>query len=329
MGSKPNSNGEKLKQEKAYYLSVVVPVYNEEKNLQPLTQKLKEVLNELDKDYEIIYIDDGSTDQSLSKLQTIAEKEERIKVIQFRGNFGQTAALSAGFDHARGEVVIPMDADLQNDPKDIPKLLDKIDEGFDIVSGWRKNRKDPLFTKKIPSIISNKLASKLTGVQLHDFGCTLKAYKKEVLDQIQLYGELHRYIPALASRTGVKIAEVVVQHHPRKAGKTKYGLGRLIRGFLDLVNVNLLLSYSTGPMQLFGKLGVASFGLGFLSVGAVIGMKLVMGMRMTGNPFLYLAILFVVVSVQFISLGFLAEINIRTYHESQEREIYKIRKIIN
>lgn len=310
-------------------ISIVVPVYNEEDNIRPLHEELSETLASPSKGYEIIYVDDGSSDGSLECLRALAEEEEHVKVIQFKDNFGQTAALTAGFDRAEGDVIIPIDADLQNDPKDIPRLLDKMEEGYDIVSGWRKDRSDPFFTKELPSRISNKLASKLTGVELHDYGCTLKAYKKEVLDNINLYGELHRYIPALASWMGVKVAEIPVQHHPRKHGETKYGASRLVRGFLDLINVNLLLSYSTSPMQLFGKMGLFSLVLGFLSVGAVIGMKLLMGMNMTGNPLLYLSVLFVVVAIQFISLGFLAEINIRTYHESQDRKIYQIKEVFS
>ena len=309
-------------------ISIVIPVFNEEESLPVLYGRLLGVLDSMDKTYELIFVDDGSQDGSGAFLESICDASANVKVIRLRRNFGQTAALTAGFDEAVGKVIITMDADLQNDAADIPRLLDKLDEGYDIVSGWRKNRNDPWFTKSLPSKLSNRLASWLTGVSLHDYGCTLKAYRREVIAEIHLYGELHRYIPAVAASVGVRVAEIEVAHHARAFGKSKYGPARLIRGLLDLMTLKLLMSYTNRPMQMFGGLGLLTMFAGGAAAVATVGMKLVMGMNMTGNPLLYLTILLFLASLQFISLGFLGELTTRTYHESQSKPIYVVREVV-
>jgi len=309
-------------------LSVVIPSFNEEENIKLLYPKLKSVLEGLKKNYEIIFVDDGSTDKTDDFLRNICQDDENVKVVVFRRNFGQTAAISAGFDYAEGDIIITLDADLQNDPEDIPLLLKKIDDGFDVVSGWRMDRRDPFLTKRLPSHISNWLISLFTGVKLHDYGCTLKAYKKEVVKNIKLYGEMHRFIPALAEWIGASICEVKVKHFSRKYGKSKYGFSRIGRGLLDLLTVKFLLSFSTRPIQIFGKFGIVSIFLGFFSGVVLIIMKVVHRVNMTGNPFLYLSILFFLVGTQFISIGLLGEIISRTYHESQNKPIYFVKEIL-
>lgn len=310
-------------------ISVVIPVFNEEKNIKLLYPKLKYVLDNLGKNYEIIFIDDGSTDKTSALLHQICEKDRKVKVVVFRRNFGQTAAIAAGFDYAKGDVIVTLDADLQNDPKDIPQLIKKIEEGFDVVSGWRAERKDPFLSRRLPSYISNWLISLFTGVKLHDYGCTLKAYRREIAKDIKLYGEMHRFIPALASWVGASICEVKVRHRPRKYGKSKYNFSRINRGFLDLLTVKFLLSFATRPIQIFGKFGLISIFLGFICGIILVVMKVVSGVDMTGNPFLYLSILFLLIGGQFISMGLLGEIISRTYHESQNKSIYFIRKVLD
>ncbi len=311
------------------YLSVVIPVYNEKDNLEQLYKEIIESLKSLKIHYEIIFIDDGSEDDSFSILKQIHEGDSRVKIIRLRRNFGQTAALSAGFDFAEGEVVVTLDADLQNDPRDIPYLIKKLEEGYDIVSGWRYKRKDNFFTRRLPSIIANWLISIITKVKLHDYGCTLKAFRKEIVKNIRLYGEMHRFIPAMASLMGVKIAEVKVNHRARKSGKSKYGLSRTIRVILDLVTVKFLLSYSTRPLQVFGIIGLAC-GL----IGTAIGLYLsyqrliLKSIGLANRPLLLLAILLIFMGVQFITLGLLGEMISRTYHESVNKKIYVIREII-
>jgi len=309
-------------------ISVVIPVLNEEKTLEGLYSSLKGVLDKLGKSYEIIFIDDGSTDSSFKILKNLAEKDRSVVVIRFRANFGQTAALAAGFRYARGNVIMTLDADLQNDPKDIPQLINKIEDGFDVVSGWRAERKDSFLTRRLPSHISNWLTSLFTGVKLHDYGCTLKAYKREIAKNIKLYGEMHRFIPALASWIGASICEIKVRHYPRKYGKSKYNFSRINRGFLDLLTVKFLLSFATRPIQIFGKVGLISILLGFICGIALIVMKVVSRVNMTGNPFLYLSILFFLIGGQFLSLGLLGEIISRTYHESQNKSIYFVKEIL-
>ena len=315
--------------QKSIDISVVIPVYCEEDNIKELYMKLRSVLTSITESYEIIFVDDGSTDNSFNILKEINTEDKKVKVIKLRRNFGQSAALSAGFDYSQGDLIITMDGDLQNDADDIPQLLEKIGEGYDIVSGWRADRKDPFFSKKLPSKISNWLASKLTGVKLHDFGCTLKAFRREVVENTNLYGEMHRYIPALASWMGVSIAEVKVRHHPRQYGKSKYGITRLMRGMLDLITVKFLLSYSTRPLQLFGIPGMISFFVGFIiGLYLTIG-KLFFGMSLADRPLLLLAVLLIFLGTQFITMGLLGEIITRTYYEVQGKPIYAVKEIVD
>lgn len=309
-------------------ISVVVPVYDEEESVSELYERVKAVLEQLGRTWELIFVDDGSQDRSPELLDAISFSDPHVKVVKLRRNFGQTAALSAGIDHAQGSVIIPMDADLQNDPADIPRLLFKLEEGYDIVSGWRKSRKDSFISRNLPSFLANKLASWVSGVRLHDYGCTLKAYRREVLERIHLYGELHRFIPALASSVGARIAEIEVTHHPRKFGKSKYGFTRTFRVIVDLITLKLLLAYYSRPMRVFGGVGFLILGLGGLSGIATILMKLFLGMDMTGNPLLFVTILAIIGSIQLIGLGFLGEINMRTYYEVQRKPIYIVREIV-
>jgi glycosyltransferase involved in cell wall biosynthesis len=315
--------------EKPVDVSVVVPLYNEQESLGQLYSELRGALDELEVSYEIILVNDGSNDQTLHLLKELAKKDKRVRVISFARNFGQTAAISAGFHHAEGGVIVTLDGDLQNPPADIGKLLKKMQEGYDVVSGWRKKRRDPLLSRRIPSIIANRLISKITGVKLHDYGCTLKAYKRGVVKNIQLYGEMHRFIPALTSWLGAKVAEVEVSHFPRRYGKSKYNLNRTFRVILDLINVKFLITYSTRPIQFFGKIGLMALGGGVLATVGLIWMKVSENVDMTGNPLLYLTILLVLVGVQFITLGLLGEINIRIYHEIQQKPTYVIKETVN
>ena len=317
-----------MDQTQQFELSVIIPVYNEEDSVQKLYEEIVEAVGGIDS-YEVIFVDDGSTDNSLSLLQTIQENNSRVRVIRFRGNFGQTAALSAGIEHSRGRILIPLDADGQNDPGDIPRLIEELEKGYDIVSGWRKDRQDTFLTRKLPSMIANKLISKITGVKLHDFGCTLKAYRAESIKEINLYGEMHRFIPVLANWSGEKVAEMEVNHRPRTTGKTKYGLSRTFKVVLDLITIKFLMSFSTKPIYVFGGLGVLSFLGAFLSGLVVFYQKFISAqhLSMNRNPLLFLAALLITTAVQFILMGLLAEILVRTYHESQDRKIYVIDKI--
>jgi len=308
-------------------LSVVVPLLDEQDNLRPLYHQITGAL-EGRCDYEVIFVDDGSTDESFSILQDFHEQNPRVRVIRFRRNFGQTAAMSAGFSHARGRVIVAMDADQQNDPADIPMLLAKLDEGYDVVSGWRKKRHDAALTRLLPSRVANWVISKSTGVKLHDYGCTLKAYRREVLAETKLYGEMHRFIPALASWSGARIAEVVVNHRPRTAGVAKYGLGRTWKVVLDLITVRFLGSFSTKPIYIFGGLGGLTALLAFLFGLVVVVQKLKWQTDMSGNPLLILTAVLMLTTVQFILMGLLAEILVRTYHESQDRPTYLIQTLI-
>ena len=310
-------------------LSIVVPLYNEEENTELLYAQLKAALEEIGRDYEIIIVDDGSTDGSFDILKRLHEGDERLKVIRFRRNFGQTAAFAAGFDRSQGEVVITMDADLQNDPADIPLLLEKIEEGYDVVSGWRLHRKDPFLTRRLPSMMANWLISKVTGVHLHDYGCSLKAYRREVVKNVQLYGELHRFLPAIANWMGVSVAEVSVRHYARSFGKSKYGLSRTARVLLDLLTVRFLLSYSTRPIQIFGGLGLISFVAGIGLGGYLSFVKFALGQDIGDRPLLLLAILLMVLGVQLISMGLLGELVVRTYYEAQNKPIYAVREFLD
>jgi glycosyltransferase involved in cell wall biosynthesis len=306
-------------------LSVTAPVYNEVENVERLVDRVREVLDPLGKSYEIVLVDDGSTDGSAELLDKLADKHDVVQALHLRRNFGQTAAMSAGIDAARGEVLITLDADLQNDPADIPRLLDKLDEGYDVVSGWRKNRQDE-GPRMFVSRVANRLISAVTGVGLHDYGCTLKAYRREVIKDVRLYGEMHRFIPAWANYVGAKVVELPVEHHARQFGQSKYGMSRIYKVFLDLLTVVFIMKFSTKPIRVFGGFGLATMGLGALSFLAVLLMKLLGGMDMTGNPFFLTGILLSVVGIQFFALGLLGEINVRIYHESQDKPIYYLRE---
>lgn len=316
-------------------LSIVVPVYNEAENVQLLCEKLHAALSKAGRSYEIVLIDDGSTDGTWEKLRESIGGKSNFRLIRLRRNFGQTAAMSAGMHEARGEIIITMDADLQNDPEDIPLLLEKIDRGFDVVSGWRKDRKDECIRRKLPSVLANRLISLVTGVPLHDYGCTLKAYRREVLDNIELYGDLHRFIPALASWGGCKVDEVVVHHYPRRFGKSKYGLSRIVKVILDLMTVSFLLRYSRSPIQIFGKLGLMVGGPGLALLLLMIianicanlfGTQFAAGLLK--RPFwMMTSFMLVFFGIQFVCMGILAEIQIRTYHESQGKPIYVIKEV--
>lgn len=310
-------------------LSIVVPIYNEEESIALLYERVTSALAITSLHYELILVDDGSSDRSFLLLKELAVEDSRVKVIRFRRNFGQTAAMAAGFDAATGRVVVPMDGDLQNDPTDIPRLLAKIDEGYDVVSGWRKDRQDTFINRKLPSIIANGLISSFTGVHLHDYGCTLKAYRREVLDGINLYGEMHRFVPALASQVGAKVTELPVKHHQRMYGTSKYGISRTVRVVLDLMTVKFLLSYSTKPIQLFGKWGVYTLFAGLISCSATLYMKIFEHMSMNRNPLWILTIFLFFMGVQFIVLGLLGELNARTYYEAQGKPIYVVREKLN
>ncbi|MFZ6017015.1 MAG: glycosyltransferase family 2 protein [Nitrospirota bacterium] len=308
-------------------LSVVVPLYNEEENVQILHEKLRESLSPLKKEYEILFVDDGSTDRTLSILEEIQANDKSVIVLSLRRNFGQTAAFAAGFDFARGDVIVTMDGDLQNDPADIPKLLELIKD-HDLVSGWRKKRKDPFFTRRLPSMVANWLISNVTGVKLHDYGCSFKAYRRDVIKNLKLYGEMHRFIPAVASWYGVRVAEVETIHHPRRRGKSKYGISRTIKVVLDLITVKFLQSFSTKPIQFFGPLGMLSGFLGFLISLYLSIDKLFFGRDIGGRPLLLLGALLIIVGIQLIGMGLLGEMLVRVYHESQRKPIYVIKKVL-
>jgi glycosyltransferase involved in cell wall biosynthesis len=308
-------------------LSIVIPLFNEEENVKELHEKLKKTLDSLDKEYEILFIDDGSTDKTLSILEEIQAHDKRVLVLSLRRNFGQTAAFAAGFDFARGDVIFTMDGDLQNDPADIPKLLELMKDN-DLVSGWRKKRKDPFLTRRLPSKIANWLISNVTGVKLHDYGCSLKAYRRDVIKNLKLYGEMHRFIPAVASWYGVRIAEVETVHYPRLKGRSKYGISRTIKVVLDLITVKFLQSFSTKPIQFFGPVGMISGMLGFLvSVYLTID-KIFFGHDIGGRPLLLFGALLIIVGIQLIGMGLLGEMIVRVYHESQRKPIYVIKKIL-
>ena len=309
------------------HLSVVIPIFEEEPNIRPLYTELKDVLDKLNRSYEIIFIDDGSKDSSFKVLKNIQHQDEQVRIVRFRRNFGQTAALAAGMQYSQGDVIVTMDGDQQNNPNDIPKLLEKINEGYDLVSGWRYDRKDKYWTRKIPSMIANKLISHTTDVKLHDYGCTLKAMRKEVAKNITLYGELHRFIPAIASWMGVSIAEVKVNHRPRVLGETKYGISRTIRVLLDLVTVKFLLNYAGRPIHFFGLPGLLSGAVGFLLVFYMTFEKFFLGVPMGNRPLLHLSILMILIGIQFIVIGLLGELQIRTYHETQSKPIYVVKDV--
>jgi glycosyltransferase involved in cell wall biosynthesis len=309
-------------------LSLFLPVLDEEENLRPMHAKIQSALDALGKTAEVIYVDDGSTDKSLSILKDIANSDDRVRVISLRRNYGQTAAMSAGIDAAKGEILIPMDADLQNDPADISRLLDKLNEGYDVVSGWRKNRQDKLISRKIPSQIANRIISWIGGVPLHDYGCSLKAYRREVIQDVRLYGEMHRFIPIYASWAGARVAEIPVDHHARTMGKSKYGISRTIKVVFDLITIKFMAEYHTKPLYVFGAFGMMAFFISMVAGIWAIVLKLWQGVSFILTPLPIIAVVMLAISVQFFLMGLLAELLVRTYHESQDKAIYAVRERI-
>ena len=312
-------------------LSVFLPVYNEEPNLPPLHAKLDQALSKLGRTAEIIYVDDGSTDGSLKVLRELARHDRRVRVVALRRNYGQTAAMAAGIDAAKGQVLIPMDADLQNDPADIVRLLEKVDEGYDVVSGWRKNRQDKLITRKIPSMLANRLISWIGGVPLHDYGCSLKAYRRESLEDVKLYGEMHRFIPIYAAWAGASVTEIPVEHHARTMGKSKYGLSRTVKVVFDLITIKFMASYQTKPLYLFGGAGLLTFGVSLIC--ALLAFLMKYGdwphhADFVQTPLPVVSMVTLVLGVQLFLMGLLAEMMVRTYHESQSKSIYAVRERI-
>ncbi|HAC64213.1 MAG TPA: glycosyltransferase [Cyanothece sp. UBA12306] len=310
------------------YISVVIPIFNEEKSLIKLVKNITSVLLESNFSYEIICVDDGSQDQSPQVLRQLVQNIHNLKAIILRRNYGQTPAMAAGFKYAQGQIIVTLDGDLQNDPADIPKLITKLNQGYDLVSGWRKNRQDHALTRLLPSKIANWIISKITGVNLHDYGCSLKAYRAELVADMNLYGELHRFLPALAFIEGARIAEIPVTHHPRIYGQSKYGLGRTLRVIMDLFTVFFIKKFLTRPMHVFGLFGLGSMVLGILLGAYLTFIKLGLGQSIGHRPLLILAVLLVLTGVQLLSFGLLAELVMRTYHESQQRPIYRVREII-
>ncbi len=310
-------------------VSVVVPICNELENISPLYQQLAAVLPSLNRRWEIVFVDDGSTDGSSDRLKQIAAADERVKVVRFRRNYGQTAAMQAGIHHASGETIVTLDGDLQNDPLDIPTLVNKLDEGYDLVHGWRKLRQDTLLTRKIPSKIANWLISRVTRFPIHDLGCTLKAIRRDIAVELELYGEMHRFIPILAHARGARCVEVVTRHHPRRFGQTKYGLSRTVRVVLDLITVKYMLDYFASPMKLFGRFGMACIAAALLAGIASVAMKVAGGTDMTGNPLTLLAVLGTIAAIQFFSLGLLGEVAARIYYGQERRQNYAIRELVN
>jgi glycosyltransferase involved in cell wall biosynthesis len=309
-------------------ISVIVPIYNESENLDPFIRSLMPALDATGEDYEVLMVNDGSTDGSETFLDSLPAIDHRIRIIHFRRNFGQTAAMAAGFDFATGNILVPMDADLQNDPRDIAAILEKLREGYDVVSCWRKNRQDRWLTRKLPSKLANLLISYIGGVKLHDYGCTLKGYRREVVEHIRLYGEMHRFIPVYASWAGAKVAEIPVRHHPRKHGSSKYGLSRTFKVILDLITVKMLGSYSTKPMYFFGGVGMLACSGGVLFSALTLLEKYFYQVKAHNNPLLLLSVFLFIVGIQFILMGLVAELLIRTYFESQGKTPYIVRRIL-
>jgi glycosyltransferase involved in cell wall biosynthesis len=309
-------------------VSIVIPIFNEEESIKQLIVRTIAILTDCNLSYEVICIDDGSQDKSSHILSELTQKFDNLKAIILRRNYGQTPAIAAGFKYAKGKIIVTLDGDLQNDPIDIPRLINKLNQGYDLVNGWRQNRQDNIVTRLLPSTIANWVIGKVTGVDLHDYGCSLKAYRSELIADMNLYGELHRFLPALAYIEGAKIAEMSVAHHPRRYGKSKYGLGRTFRVVMDLLTVFFIQKYLTRPMHVFGLFGLGSTMLGITLGSYLIFLKLVLGQSIGHRPLLILAVLLVLTGVQLLSFGLLAELVMRTYHESQKRPIYRVREII-
>jgi glycosyltransferase involved in cell wall biosynthesis len=308
-------------------LSIVIPVHNESPNIKDLYDELTQTLGQYGRSYELLIVDDGSTDDTFARLAELQARDSRLHVIRFRRNFGQTAAFAAGIKHARGRYVVTSDGDLQNDPRDIPAMVALIEQGNDIVCGWRKDRKDTFVNRRLPSMLANKLISWATGVALHDYGCSLKVFRAEVIKPLRLYGEMHRFLPAIASQIGVTIAEVVVNHRPRRAGSTKYGIGRTIRVVLDLATVKFLLSYSTRPLQIFGLIGLLTGGVGAVITAYLAYVRLFTTQGIGDRPLLLLGVMLIFIGVQLLTFGLLAEVMARTYYESQDKPTYVIREV--
>jgi dolichol-phosphate mannosyltransferase len=321
-------NDPKTKTHDAPELSLFLPVMDEEENLRPMHAKIAAALDELRKTAEVIYVDDGSTDGSLVVLKEIAASDDRVRVISLRRNYGQTAAMAAGIDAARGEILIPMDADLQNDPADIARLLDKLGEGYDVVSGWRKDRQDKLVSRKIPSQIANRIISWIGGVPLHDYGCSLKAYRRDVIQDVKLYGEMHRFIPIYASWAGARVTEIPVGHHARTMGRSKYGISRTLKVIFDLMTIKFMASYQTKPIYVFGGFGMIAFAISVIAGFWAVYLKLFEGTSFILTPLPIIAVVMLAISVQFFLMGLLAELLVRTYHESQDKAIYAVREKI-
>ncbi|MBI2758546.1 MAG: glycosyltransferase family 2 protein [Chloroflexi bacterium] len=310
-------------------LSLVIPVYNEQENLSLLYDAVRKVMGTLKKSWELIFVDDGSTDKSLDVLRGLVKKDpQHVRVVVFRRNFGQTAAITAGIDHSDGKNIVLLDADLQNDPEDIPSLLAKLDEGYDVVSGWRKNRQDNAITRNLPSYFANGLISWVTGVHLHDYGCTLKAYRREALEGFRLYGEMHRFIPVFAHSIGARITEIEVHHHPRRFGKAKYGLERTLKVMLDLFTVKFLLSYAFKPIYLIGGTGMVFISIGAFTLAYLFIRRTFANVAVLGSPLFQLAVMFIILGFQSILMGLIAELLVRTYHESQRKPTYTVREVI-
>ncbi len=314
--------------EESVDFSVVVPLYNEEENVALLYEEIRSVLAGMSGQSEIVFVDDGSRDRTMERLEAIQQRDPAVRVVSLRRNFGQTAAMSAGFDHASGAVIVTMDGDLQNDPHDIPRMLARLEEGYDVVTGWRFDRQDSFFSRKLPSRLANQLISWVTGVNLHDYGCTLKAFRREVIDNINLYGEMHRFIPAIASGMGISFTEMKVNHRARRFGTSKYGISRTIRVVLDLITVKFLLSYATRPLHVFGTVGILSSLAGFFLGVVLVIQRQIFAIPLADRPLLLLAILLLFLGIQFITIGLLAELVVRTYHESQKKPIYYVRKVL-
>lgn len=312
------------------YLSVIAPVYNEVDNLPVLHEALHQALDNSGYQWDVVFVDDGSSDGSREVLESLAEKDPHyVRVVEFRRNFGQTAAIAAGIDHAEGNIIVLIDADMQNDPADIPHLIEKINEGYDVVSGWRHKRQDTFLTRIFPSRMANWLISVVTGVHLHDYGCTLKAYRSEVITGFRLYGEMHRFIPAYADSVGAKITEVKVDHHPRTRGQTKYGLSRTFRVILDLFTVKFLISYAQKPIYLFGGLGFFLISVSSLTLLFLLIRRLWLNISVTRSPIFSTALMVMILGIQSIMMGLIAELLVRTYHESQQKPTYTIRRVLN
>lgn len=310
-------------------LSVVIPIYNERDNLDLLHQSLTAALDPCGREYELIFVNDGSRDGSTEKLAALATRDRRVKVVEFRRNYGQTAAMQAGIQHASNDYVVTIDGDLQNDPTDIPRMVEKLEEGYDLVHGWRKHRQDAFVNRKLPSKIANWLIARVTSFPVHDLGCTLKVIRREIAQELQLFGEMHRFIPILANWQGARCVEVETKHHPRRFGTTKYGIGRTLRVVLDLMTVQFLTRYAASPMKLFGGVGFVCIGGGLAATAATIAMKLLGGVDMTGNPLLLASVLGVVVGMQFFVLGLLGEVGSRILFASRNRDGYTVRRLLN